>query len=213
MSSFRRRRPGAQDAAGRFQLAATGMSQTAGSGDLSAKSQAGEPVDGEQAILKPRPPVAQEPRLVFEVKVPKVFGLRVPRLAARGGPSDETLLTGLAILLAMFLPRDSRARWLEEWRGELAELLPEERPQFLREVLVALVRMLVALRRPRRRWMTWGRLLGIGGGSGVVIMHLTPLVQALVVAAAIGALLVVLLVKSDQPTERLVALIRALRGR
>jgi hypothetical protein len=60
---------------------------------------------------------------------------------------DEHLLERLCI----FLPRASRARWLEEWRAELAEVPAQERNQFFREVLAALFGMAVALRRPGLR--------------------------------------------------------------
>jgi hypothetical protein len=53
----------------------------------------------------------------------------------------------------------------------------------------------------------------VATGLGAEIATWSPAVQAFAIVAVVTVLLVVLLVKSDRPAKRLVAVIRALRGR
>jgi hypothetical protein len=51
------------------------------------------------------------------------------------------------------------------------------------------------------------------GGFGSQMASWSPVVQALAVVAVATVLLVVLLARSDKPTKRLVAVIKAIKGR
>ncbi|HET9256524.1 MAG TPA: HD domain-containing protein [Pseudonocardiaceae bacterium] len=129
---------------------------------------------------------------------------------------------GASILL---LPAAHRARWREEWTGELS-VLPNHRARarFSLHVLRGMPRLTVILRRPAARHgyrlasAIIDKTASVLGIIGAVLVAVTRCEFAawMIAAVALGGLIllgVVLFARSDDPANRLRALIHAWRDR
>lgn len=148
-------------------------------------------------------------------------GIRYPRWSdQRRRTVAERALAASVVLL----PSAHRARWREEWTGELS-VLPTRRSRvrFSLHMLRGIPRLMVALRGPVARHSyqlasavinTTASVLGI---MGAVLMALTRWEFAawIIAAMILGGLILlgaVLFVRSDDPANRLRALVHAWRA-
>lgn len=143
-----------------------------------------------------------------------------PGLSARGPRAvSERVLAAFVVLL----PSATRARWLEEWTGELS-VLPTRRARvrFAVQMLRGMPRLAVTLRRPATRDAPQVRsavtdriasALGIGGVFLAAVAHweLAAWAGGAMVLGGLALLAAVLFARSDDPARRLRGLIHAWR--
>ncbi len=143
-----------------------------------------------------------------------------PGLSARGPRTVYERMLAVSVIL---LPPEKRARWLEEWTGELSILSTRcARARFAVQMLRGMPRLAVTLRRPATRDAP--RLtstivdriagaLGIGGVLLAAVAHweLAAWAAGATIFGGLGLLAVVLFARSDDPARRLRGLIHAWR--
>ncbi|MGH4012117.1 MAG: HD domain-containing protein [Pseudonocardiaceae bacterium] len=125
--------------------------------------------------------------------------------------------------LVVLLPSATRARWLEEWTGELS-VLPTRRARarFVVQMLYGIPRLAVTLRRPLTRdaprltSTIVDRVSGVLGISGVLLAavahwELAAWAAGVMVLGCLALLAAVLFARSDDPARRLRGLIHAWR--
>jgi len=136
--------------------------------------------------------------------------------SARSRSFGERILTWAALLL----PVSVRARWVEEWYGELSTLPTRRaRLRFAADLVRGMPRLAATVRGPRRgpvgRSVLSALVSVVVGGGAVAATGFGALVAEAVAIAAVGALLVVMFVlvhPDESPARRLVELVKALRG-
>lgn len=148
-------------------------------------------------------------------------GILYPGLYDQGRHTVAERALAASVLL---LPAAQRARWLEEWTGELS-VLPTRRARacFAVQMLRGIPRLAVALRRPathRTHRLVSTIVDKVAGILGIGAALLTVLGRWELAAWTIGAMVLgglillgaVLFARSDAPANRLRGLVRAWRG-
>lgn len=150
--------------------------------------------------------------LASAILYPRLYGERPHAVAERALAASVVLL-----------PSETRARWLEEWTGELS-ILPTRRARarFTLQMLCGMPRHAMTLRRPTTR--DTPRLtstivdriagaLGIGGMLLAAVTHweLAAWTAGVMVLGGLALLAAVLFASSDDPAHRLRGLIRSWR--
>jgi hypothetical protein len=143
-----------------------------------------------------------------------------PKMYAKG---PRTVSARMLAAFVVLLPSATRARWLEEWIGELS-VLPTRRARarFVLQMLRGMPRLAVTLRRPVTRDAPRltstivdriAGVLGIGGVLLAVVAHgeLAAWAVGVMVLGGLALLAAVLFARSDDPARRLRGLIHAWR--
>ena len=151
--------------------------------------------------------------LKYELEELALRVLRPPASSVR--PRASMRLLGFMVVL---LPRDAQRRWREEWTAELS-MLPRrrERARFALQTLAGVPRLAWTLQRQAPLWTVTlagiARTLGIGGTIVAITAPGPVVVWVLggIALIALGLLAALLFSRSDLPSSRLAALIRAWR--
>jgi hypothetical protein len=132
----------------------------------------------------------------------------------RHGQRAETASGQLLAAVTALLPADARARWREEWLGELHKLpTRRERASFVMQIMAGIGQLAITLYQPGA---ILRRALGtvLAAAATATGLALGSWKTATTIAAAVAAILATLawILRSDERTRRLIQLIHSLRN-